>query len=258
MSTDFTTGKNKKITNESTFLMLSNKLGNLFKDYNLDRDFFYDLYKNKNLFDSTLTDKQTRWKLFKRYEDSNAYTDNVFDNVHILNSAIDNDEILDKKDATINERKTIILNNCKSKIDNGICSNFQLTGFFPHLDKPYKILSIESTSGDIPCFEYGFTTIYATLNYSDSCGMEYIEPMPIYNNYTYENNKITNDKLSFNTMTDINLFDKNEMPSFKWEIVENSVDVIVKNNEYNSNTIELATLSSAISPSIELKLIYTE
>jgi hypothetical protein len=37
MSSDFTTGKNKVITKECSFLMLSDKLGTLFKDYNLDR-----------------------------------------------------------------------------------------------------------------------------------------------------------------------------------------------------------------------------
>lgn len=258
MSTDFTTGKNKKITDECTFLMLSNKLGQLFNEFNKDRDFFYDLYKDENLFESTLTDKNSRWKLFKRYEGSNNYTNNVFDNVHILHSSIDNEDILDKKNETIDERKNLILNKCHLKIKNGICSNFQLTGFFPHLDKPNEILSIESVSGDIPCFEFGYTSIYATLNYSDSCGMNYIEPVPAYNEFSYVNDKIINDKFIFNTLNDINIFSIDEEPSFEWQILENSVDVIVKNNEYNSNIIEIATLSTAISPTITLNLTYTE
>lgn len=258
MSSDFTTGCNKIITDESTFLMLSNKLGKLFEEYGLDRNYFYDLYKNENLFVSTLNDETDRWKLFKRYETSNNYTNNAFDNVHILNSSTNNDLILDKNEETINDRKLLILNNCKTKIENGICSDFQLTGFFPHLDKPCEILSIESTSGDIPCFEYGYTTIYALINYSDSCGMNYYEPVPLYKDYTFVNDKINEDKYELNTLTDIAIFQNDEkQPIFNWEIVENSIDVIVSGN-YNSNTIKIATLSAAISPTISLNLTYTE
>ena len=266
MSSDFTTGKNKVITKECSFLMLSDKLGTLFKDYNLDRNFFYNLYKDENLFISTLTDESTRWNLFTRYKSSNNYSSNKFDDVYILQKAADKADLLDKTDETIDSRKSIILNECSTLIKNGVClnQNFQLTGFFPHLDKPNKIVNIEGIKDgepctSIPCFENGFATFYATIDYTDSCGKESLEPVPLYTNYTINNDIISNEKYDLNTLEDMNLFNNSDIqPTFNWSIEKNSIDVMVINNKFDSNTIEIATLSTAIEPYIELKLTYTE
>ena len=76
--------------------------------------------------------------------------------------------------------------------------------------------------------------------------------------YVFVNDTISEDKIYLNTLTDMTIFQNEEkQPIFNWEIVENSIDVIVSGN-YNSNTIKIATLSAAISPTISLNLTYTE
>jgi hypothetical protein len=266
MSSDFTTGKNKVITKECSFLMLSDKLGTLFKDYNLDRNFFYNLYKDEDLFDSTLTDESSRWDLFTRYKLSNNYSSNKFDDVYILQKSAEKSDLYDKTNETIDSRKALILNECSTLIENGICMypNFQLTGFFPHLDKPNKITSIDGVKDgngcqNVPCFEYGFATFFATIDYTDSCGKEIQEPVPFYNDYTVNEDVILNEKYFLNTLDDIELLNSaNIKPTFSWSIETNSSDVMVKNDKFDSNVIEIATVSGATAPSINLKLTYTE
>jgi hypothetical protein len=268
MSSDFITGKNKKISKENSFLMLSDKLGSLFKEYNLDRNFFYDLYAEEKLFEPTLTGEfePIRWNLFTRYKNSNNYSSNKFDDVYILQKAADNENLLDKTEETIESRKNIILNECSRLIENGICMypNFQLTGLFPHLDKPNKIVTIDGIKDgepiiDIPCFEYGFATFYATIDYTDSCGGIIKEPVPTYTNYTIDDDIVLNDKFEINTLTDMEIFQNSEIyPTFSWSIENNSTEVMIENNEFNSNVISIAALSTAIFPTIDLKLTYTE
>ena len=67
-------------------------------------------------------------------------------------------------------------------------------------------------------------------------------------------NKPVNEKFLYNTLND----GKKQDSVYEWEIIENSVDVMVKNDLYTSNTIEIATLSTAINPTITLNLTYTE
>lgn len=150
MSTDFTTGNNKKITSETTYLVLSDKLGELFQDknINLDRNFFFKKFSDQKLFKETLNNEETRWNLLTRYKNSNDYTSNKFDDVIILNMVSDKYEMLDVKSDSIETRKELIESCCSSYIKNGYCSNFinELTGFFPHLDRPGDIVSMISTS----------------------------------------------------------------------------------------------------------------
>ena len=72
--------------------------------------------------------------------------------------------------------------------------------------------------------------------------------------YPYGVSGITNEKFLYNTLND----GKKQDAVYEWEIIENSVDVMVKNDLYTSNTIEIATLSTAINPTITLNLTYTE
>lgn len=150
MSTDLTTGNNKKITSETTYLVLSDKLGELFQNKNidLDRDFFFEKFSKNKLFEETLMFPENRWKLLSRYKNSNDYTSNKFDDVIILNMVSDKHEMLDIKSDSIESRKELIESCCSSYIKNGYCSNFinELTGFFPHLDRPGDIVSMISTS----------------------------------------------------------------------------------------------------------------
>lgn len=260
MSTDFTTGNNKKITSESTYLVLSDKLGKLFKDKNidLDRNFFFDKFAKNKLFSKTLNDEDSRWKLLARYRNSNNYTSNKFDDVIILNSVNNKEQFLSLSDETIDSRKSLINSYCSSYIKDGYCSDFsnQLTGFFPHLDKPGDIISMVSTSGGIPCFEFGYGTIYANITYEDSCGQNVLQPVPTYKDYSYNKttDEIDEDKWSYNTLNDI----APEYATFKWEVLENSVDIMIKDNVVNRNIVEIATLSSASNDQIKLSLTYAE
>ena len=127
MSSDLSSGKNKKFTKESVYIMLSEKLGKLFyqktayndayvkiKNDGLNKEFFYNYFLSNNKFnvDEERSDNLEKWDLYARYELSNNYTENMFDNVVILNAAVESEQyldLLDKKDETIEERKSIIL-----------------------------------------------------------------------------------------------------------------------------------------------------
>ena len=113
-----------------------------------------------------------------------------------------------------------------------------------------------STSGGIPCFEFGYGTIYANITYEDSCGQNALQPVPTYKDYSYNKttDEIDEDKWSYNTLNDI----APEYATFKWEVLENSVDIMIKDNVVNRNIIEIATLSSASNDQIKLSLTYSE
>lgn len=86
--------------------------------------------------------------------------------------------------------------------------------------------------------------------------MHHLQPVPTYKDYTYNQDldSIENDKWSYNTLND----EIPENASFNWEITENASGIMVKDNIVNKNTIEIATLSSAVNDQIKIQLIYSE
>jgi hypothetical protein len=260
MSTDFTTGENKRINEECTYLMLSDKLGKLFlnKNINLDRNYFYDKFKEEQLFTGTLNNEESRWALFTRYKGSNDYTNNKFDDVIILNMIQDNKQFLNVKDDSLEKRKKLLNSCCSSYIKDGYCSDFseKITGFFPHLDRPGDIISIISTSGSIPCIEFGYATLYANITYEDSCGMNHAQPVPTYKDFSFnvETDTIENEKWNYNTLNDISP----NYATYNWKVIENSIDIKIKDNITNQKTIQIATLSSASNNEIKISLEYSE
>lgn len=245
MSTDFTTGKNKKISKDDLYLMTSNIMSNIL---NVDRNILYTFYKNNNECPGS-----GQWDYFDRYVkkyNSNNYTNNKLDDLIVLSAAVDKVEFLDKSDSTINSRKNKLESLCSSFIKEGKCNNFKLSSFIPHLDKPNEIDSFHRTSGIIPCIEKGYETLTPYITYTDSCGCNYIEPAPQYPiNYPDEQlfRKLANEYEA-------------DTAEYQWKITSNvdQINISPATSSMKENHLDIATLSTATLDSIEIEITYTE
>ena len=159
-------------------------------------------------------------------------------------------ELYDKDNSTesINERKSLIINNINLYKQYNLCNEINLTGFFPHLDIVDEIISIRSLSGEIPCWELGEDTIYAEITYTDSCHIssdenKCLEPVP----------NLNETKFIRNTLTDIEA----NGTEYKWSITSNN-DQIQIIGKLTNKTLKVAAVPSAYLDSISINLEYSE
>lgn len=251
MSTDFT-GKNKGITNDSLYMTLSDKLSQYL---NVDRDKLYRKYAEKNLCEGC-----GNWTFFDRYNkefDSNDYTGNKFTDIAIIKETIGREEFSSKDISTADERRDKLFSLCSGLIENNLCESFSITGLFPHLDCPGEIISIEGVSGAIPCIgeDGAYETLYANISYTDSCGEGLIEPVPYYPSGW--DSSLSGDITVKSTLDDLKYGVDAE---YHWTIRRNANQVTIDptTSGMTSAYLNVATLSTAFKPDINVELSYDE
>lgn len=253
MSTDFK-GNNESITTVDLYLALSDCMS---KYLNVDRDSVYAHYIKVGKCSEV---PNNSWAYFDRYckrWNSNDYVGNEFDNLLILKEAINKPEYLDVNLSSVQSRKDSLNSACSSFIQNGLCDNFTVSGYFPHLDCPGAVETI--VGDDIPCVlpNGNYATFYAVVKYYDSCGCGVEEPVPYYPT-SYDIDPNYSEKLFFKRTDEDAQY--NVSAEYSWEIIKNADEVVVSldTNSMKEPTLRLGTLSTAIEPNIELSFIYTE
>ena len=89
MSTDWTTNNNQQFGKNELYLDMSNTFASIglrvsdSETIESARDIFYNVYKRHGLHNGS-----GKWYLFDRYKSSNDYTGNKFDNLVVLNAAL--------------------------------------------------------------------------------------------------------------------------------------------------------------------------
>lgn len=249
MSSDFTTGKNKKIGKDDLYLMVSDVMSDIL---DINRDTIYKFYSSRGECPG-----KGQWGYFDRYVklyNSNNYTNNRLDDLIVLSAAMNNPEFLDRSDSTINSRKFNLLSLCSSFIKEGKCNDFKLSGFIPHLDRPNEIDSFQLKIGEVPCIEKGYETLTPYITYTDSCGCNYIEPVPQFP-LDYPSDQL------FRKLASDDQY-KADTANFKWEIVSNKEQVKISpsTTSMKEDHLDIATLSTAVLDitDVEIEVTYSE
>lgn len=252
MSSDFS-GKNSSIKSDDLFMMMSDTLASRLRT---TRELLIRFYQ-----DNGVCGNEDSLEIFDRYNtdpfDSNAYSDNEFDDISILDQAIGKEELLDKELSSAPQRKEIIENACSSLQQNGLCNDFTLSSFFPHLDCAKEIIAL-GNDRSIECADLqNYSIIYGQITYCASCDESFQEPSPYYP-ADFIDGRDGRSILIRDTRDDAKYQICNS--KYRWEIVENESNVVIYEStaSMDKNVLSVATSPAAITQSIKVALEFSE
>lgn len=195
-----------------------------------------------------------KWDLYDRYISSNDYTNNKLDDLVVLSASIsannNSNNILfntDNTESGIERRKSSIMGELAPFIDDELCNDINLTGFFPHLDVVTDV-KVKSVDGKVQCYEIKEETFYGVITYSDSCHEDNdlnkcLEPVPDFEELVFERNTL-NDPLVNGA-------------KYKWTILKN-LDELKISGGFTNPTFKCSMKATGYSKDSYINLEYSE